>query len=91
MRLFSPYRSALIPCSCGRSSMVERRLPKPDVAGSIPVARSKFQTANLFCSKVSTLAFCSLAANFGEIVGEIFRKSLLWWQETPSHDEVLHL
>ncbi len=25
--------------------MVERRLPKPDVAGSIPVARSKFLTA----------------------------------------------
>ena len=26
----------------GRSSMVERQLPKLDVAGSIPVARSNF-------------------------------------------------
>ena len=48
--------SAFILYSSGRSSMVERRLPKPDVAGSIPVARSKFQLANLLDSNVSTLA-----------------------------------
>ena len=32
--------------------MVERQLPKLDVAGSIPVSRSKFQLANLICPTV---------------------------------------
>jgi hypothetical protein len=41
--------------------MVECRLPKPDVAGSIPVARSKFQLANLLDSNVCTLASLSKA------------------------------
>jgi hypothetical protein len=34
--------SAVIPITSGSNSVVESRLPKPLVAGSIPVSRSKF-------------------------------------------------
>jgi hypothetical protein len=43
--LFILHPSAFIPWLSGRNSMVECRLPKPDVAGSIPVARSTFSSA----------------------------------------------
>ena len=47
-------------------------IPKLDVAGSIPVARSKFQEANLTGSAIWAFASRPSAANCGEIVGDIF-------------------
>ena len=35
-------RAQLVGCGCGRSSVVERQLPKLYVVGSIPIARSRF-------------------------------------------------
>jgi hypothetical protein len=45
--------------------MVERQLPKLDVAGSIPVARSKIQEANLTWFAICAFASCPSAANCG--------------------------
>ena len=56
--------------------MVECQLPKLEVAGSSPVARSRIQTANLSCSIVCAWV-CSRTPNCGEIVGELFL-NFLW-------------
>ena len=44
---------------CGSSSAVERRLPKPDVAGSIPVSRSILSNNDVYirCSTTLSVVF----------------------------------
>ena len=73
-KLFIPHPSALIPGLSGRNSMVECQLPKLEVAGSSPVARSKIFAVRFRvrspltfkrqrCPKVPSLEFCRQIGN----------------------------
>ena len=68
--------------------MVECQLPKLDVAGSIPVARSRFQLANLSIPTFARWVLIDQRQIVGEIVGDSPATPFLWLLETPSRDEV---